>query len=96
MPSILPLFIVSKDGQTHKVLDEVLNRLDAENEKELLALTRLFAELVFTSESEQTWLIRRFAMLQDIEETPTYRRLVQKGRAEGLEEGLEQGKKAAE
>ena len=26
-------------------------------------------------------------MLQDIEETPTYRRLVQKGKEEGLEEG---------
>jgi hypothetical protein len=84
---ILPLFILSKGGQTHEVLDEVLNRLDAENEKELLALTRLFAELVFTSESEQAWLTRRFAMLQDIEGTPTYRRLVQKGREEGLEEG---------
>jgi hypothetical protein len=30
-------------------------------------------------------------MLRDIEDTPTYKRLVQIGREEGLEQGLEQG-----
>lgn len=80
---LLPLFILSKGGKTYEVLDEVVARLEQENERELLALTRLMAERVFTSESDQTWLFRRFAMLRDIEDTPTYQRLVKKGREEG-------------
>jgi predicted transposase YdaD len=88
---VLPLFILSKDGQTHEVLDEVITRLAAANESALLAVTRLFAELAFTSDEDRVRLSRRFAMLQDIEETPTYKRLIAKGREQGLEEGLEQG-----
>ena len=76
---LLPLFILSKGGKTYEVLDEVVTRLEQEDERELLALTRLMAERVFTSERDQKWLFRRFAMLRDIEETPTYQRLVKKG-----------------
>src|SRR5579885_1862888 len=87
---LLPLFILSKDGKNFKVLDEIVTRLREENEKELLALTRLFAELVFVSDIEQTQLVRRFAMLQNIEDTPTYKRLVQQGQIEGRIEGARQ------
>ncbi len=55
-----------------------------------LALTRLFAELVFVSDIERTQVVRRFAMLQNIEDTPTYKRLVQQGRIEGQVEGARQ------
>ncbi len=85
---LLPLFILSKDGKNFKVLDEIVTRLREENEKELLALTRLFAELVFVSDIERTQVVRRFAMLQNIEDTPTYKRLVQQGRIEGAREVL--------
>lgn len=85
---LLPLFILSKDGKNFNVLDEIVTRLREGNEKELLALTRLFAELVFVSDIERTQLVRRFAMLQNIEDTPTYKRLVQQGRIEEAHEML--------
>lgn len=89
---LLPLFILSKGGKTYEVLDEVVTRLQDAHENELLAVTRLFAEQVFTSEEDILRLGRRFAVLRPVEETPTYKRLVQQGREQGLEEGLEQGK----
>ena len=85
---LLPLFILSKDGKNFKVLDEIVTRLHEGNEQELLALTRLFAELVFVSDIERTQVVRRFAMLQNIEDTPTYKRLVQQGRIEGARQIL--------
>lgn len=89
---LLPLFILSKGGRNFKVLDEVLTRLQEANEHELLILTRLFAEATFTSAEERAQLYRRLAMLQDIESTPTYQRLTQKGREEGIKEGIEKMK----
>jgi len=87
---LLPLFILSKDGKNFTVLDEIVTRLHEGNERELLALTRLFAELVFISDTDRTQVVRRFAMLQNIEDTPTYKRLVQQGRIEGRVEGARQ------
>lgn len=81
---LLPLFILSKDGRNFKVLDEVVERLDAAQERELLVLTRLFAEAAFPDEVDRAYIARRFAMLQDIENTPTYQRLTRKGREEGM------------
>lgn len=81
---LLPLFILSKGGRNFDVLEEVVTRLNTANELGLLALTRLFADVAFTSEHERAYISRRFMMLQDIESTPEYQRLIQKG--------LEQGK----
>lgn len=89
---LLPLFILSKGGRNFDVLEEVVTRLNTANELGLLALTRLFADVAFTSEHERAYITRRFMMLQDIESTPEYQRLIRKGREQGLEQGLEQGK----
>lgn len=89
---VLPLFILSKDGQTLNILDEVVTRLEAGRENDLLAITRLMAERIFKTEDDQAWLTRRFTMLRDIEETPTYQRLIKKGMEQGREEGREEGK----
>lgn len=86
---LLPLFILSKGGRNFKVLDEVLTRLQEANEHELLILTRLFAEATFTSAEERAQLYRRLAMLQDIESTPTYQRLTQKGEILGTRRNIE-------
>lgn len=86
---LLPLFILSKGGRNFKVLDEVLTRLQEANEYELLILTRLFAEATFTTAEERTQLYRRLAMLQDIESTPTYQRLTQKGEILGTRRNIE-------
>lgn len=86
---LLPLFILSKGGKNFEVLDEVVTRLQDANEHELLILTRLFAEAAFTSVEERAQLFRRFAMLQDIENTPTYQRLTRKGEILGTRRNIE-------
>jgi hypothetical protein len=53
--------------------------------KELLALTQLFASLAFDKNDveNQEWIIRRFAVLQDIfRDTPAYQYIVEVGREE--------------
>ncbi len=77
---VLPLFILSKGGRTFEVLDEVVTRLQEANDSVLLALARLFADQVFTSQKDQLRLSRRFAMLRNIEEGPTFKRLIAQGR----------------
>jgi flagellar biosynthesis/type III secretory pathway protein FliH len=58
--------------------------------EELLSLTYNLAGLVFEDESEQLWLVRRFAMLRDIlEESWTFQKIKKEGREEGLEEGVQ-------
>jgi flagellar biosynthesis/type III secretory pathway protein FliH len=48
--------------------------------------------LAFESETDQDWLIRRFAMLEDIlRETRAYQEMAKEGREEGLQEGREEG-----
>ena len=86
---LLPLFILSKDGRNFAVLDEVVTRLNDAKELELLALTRLFADVAFPSEGDRAYITRRFAMLQDIESTPTYQRLVEKGQFLGTQQSIE-------
>ncbi len=92
---LLPLLILTKDGATHQVMDEVIAGLEAAEKPELLPIVRLLAELVFTSGGDLEWIERIFAMHDEIfAQTPTYQRLVKKGREEGLEEGLQKGLEA--
>ena len=49
--------------------------------------------MAFESETDQDWLIRRFALLEDIlRETRAYQEMAKEGREEGLQEGLKKGK----
>jgi len=88
---ILPLVPFSHDGKRREVIEEIIARLLPAHDtidKELLALTQLFASLVF-KEDEQDWLIRRFTVLQDIfRDTPVYKHIFAQGKEEGKEEGI--------
>jgi len=89
---LLPLLILTKDGATRQVMEEVIEKLEAARKVELLSVTKLLAELVFTSQEDLEWIERIFAMHSDIfAQTPTYQRLVKQGREEGLEQGREEG-----
>ncbi len=89
---LMPLLILTKDGATHQVMEEVVTALEATGNMELLSVTKLLAGLVFTSDEDQQWIERIFAMYNDaLEQTPTYQKLLQKGREEGLEKGREEG-----
>src|SRR5260370_41396465 len=92
----MPLLILTKDGATHEVMEEVVTALEAAENIELLSVTKLLAGLVFTSDEDQQWIERIFAMYNDaLEQTPTYQKLLQKGREEGLEKGREEGLRQA-
>ena len=89
---LLPLMLLTKDGARHEVVEEIITRLEAAKQYNLLPITELLASLVFKSEVEQEWLERTFVMLKDrLQDTPAYQRILKEGRERGLEEGLEKG-----
>lgn len=97
---LLPLLILAKDGEQRKVAEEVFDELREAEKKELLSVALLLAGLVFTDDSEQRWLERRKAMLEEIlRDSWVYQDILKKGleegweggRVEGLEKGLEKG-----
>jgi len=109
---ILPLIPFAAEGARREVVEQIIARLlpahDTIN-KQLLVLTRLFASLAFGKEDQtnQEWLMRRFAVLQDIlQDTPAFQQIfalgeekgleigLEKGREEGLQQGLEKGRQA--
>jgi len=93
---LMPLLILTKGGATHQVMEEVVTALEATGNIELLSVTKLLAGLVFTSDEDQQWIERIFAMYNDaLEQTPTYQKLLQKGREEGLEKGREEALRQA-
>ncbi|MFL5697493.1 MAG: Rpn family recombination-promoting nuclease/putative transposase [Ktedonobacteraceae bacterium] len=89
---LLPLMLLTKDGARHEVVEEIITRLEAAKQYNLLPITELLASLVFKSQSDQEWLERTFVMLKDrLQDTPAYQRILKEGRERGLEEGLEKG-----
>ena len=90
---LLPLLILTKGGQQHKVAEEVFDDLAGAKKDELLALAMLLASMVFTNEEDQQWLERRQAMLEDIlSDTWLYKKLQKEGEERGLEKGREEGR----
>lgn len=76
------------NGASRVTLDEVLERLEKHNKKELLAIARFFAGKVFVSKDDCYWLERRFAMLRDfLQDSWTFQQTLEEGRAEGRAEG---------
>lgn len=92
---LLPLLILTRDGATHEVVQEVIAGLHAGEKPELLPITELLASLVFKSEADQKWIERIFAMLKDpLRETPAYQRYLREGREKEREEELERQRQA--
>ncbi len=90
---LLPLLILTKDGTTQKVMEEVVIGLRAAEKTELLSVTKILAGLVFTSEDDLEWIERIFAMSNNaLEQSVTYQQILRRGLEQGREEGLEQGR----
>lgn len=87
LAGLLPLVPLTKDGGQYEAIDEVVTKLIAAKEYNLLEYTRRFASLVFKGDSDREWLNRRFAMYKDILEDSW---VVQEERQEGKREGLYQ------
>jgi predicted transposase/invertase (TIGR01784 family) len=94
LDGLLPLVLFTEDGKQAEVLDAVMERLRAIQDKELTALTFTLAGLIFQNDADRDTIMRRFEMLEDIlEESWTYQYIVNKGLEEGRKEGLEEGRK---
>jgi predicted transposase YdaD len=89
---LIPLLVLTKNGARREVVEEAIAHLappGEEPKRELLALTYGLASLAFDNDDDQEWLIRRFAMLDDIiRETRAYREMTREGKLEGLREAL--------
>jgi hypothetical protein len=90
LDALRPLMLLCKDGATYAVLEEVLMHLQKKNYGELLAATRFFAGMVFSSKEDRAYLERRFAMIDEFlwENSWTYRQTVEQGIAKGEAKGL--------
>src|SRR5260370_25698448 len=85
LAGLLPLVPLTKDGGQYDVIDQVVTKLIAAKEYNLLEYARRFASLVFKGDSDREWLNRRFAVYKDILEDSW---VVQEERQEGKREGL--------
>jgi predicted transposase/invertase (TIGR01784 family) len=89
LKGLLPLLILTQGGAKREVVEEVINRLVAAKQQELLPVTKLLSSLAFESEDDQEWLTRRFHQMQDIlRETRAYQEIIQEGKLEALHDAL--------
>ena len=67
---------------------EMITRLVASHNTNLLSMAFNFAALVYDKPDEQAWLMERFEMYKkDLEESYIYQQILREGREEGREEG---------
>jgi predicted transposase YdaD len=93
MEGLLPLVTLTHDGKRREVVDEMITRLVASHNHNLLSMAFNFAALVYDKPDEQAWLIERFEMYKkDLEESYIYQKILKEGREAGREEGREEGR----
>jgi predicted transposase YdaD len=92
LDGLLPLVLFTENGKQPKVLDEVVERLSAAQNKELTALVFTLAGLIFQDKADHELVMRRFAMLEDLlGESWTFNEIIRRGYAKGEKEGMEKG-----
>jgi len=96
----LPLLPLTRDGARREVVDDVIRgvqqQVQPKDRDDLLGISLAFASLAFEREEDQLWLVRRFAMLDDIlNETPFVKYLEQRGEARGEARGEQHGREIA-
>ncbi|MEO6891798.1 MAG: hypothetical protein ABI456_19530 [Ktedonobacteraceae bacterium] len=80
LPGLLALLPLTRDGKDQAVIDEMIVRLQAHDNYEMLSLGYLFSSLTWTREDERKWIQRRFAMLRDeLQESWAYQEILQEG-----------------
>lgn len=85
LTGLLPLLILTKDGATREVVEEVIAGIEAAGKQELLPITKLLASLVFTSGPDKEWIIWRFKQMSDVlRETWAYQEILQEGELRAL------------
>ncbi len=88
---LLPLLPLTKDGARREVVEEMITGLVSAEKTESLWIGYALASRVLKDDLK--WLKRRFAMLEDIlRDTPVYQEVL----AEGVEQGIKEGKLEAQ
>jgi hypothetical protein len=89
LDGLLPLVLFTENGKQPKVLDEVVERLSATQNKELSALVFTLAGLIFQDDADHELVMRRFAMLEDLlGESWTFNEILRRGRVAAQRETL--------
>ena len=89
LEGLLPLLTLTREGNRPETVDEMVEGLVACQKTELLSIAYTLASLVYTKEDEREWLIKRFAMYQDIlQESWVYQEILQEGREQALRQTL--------
>lgn len=90
LEGLLPLLPLAKgaDEARDVTVGDMIEGLRAAGKEDILALGYAFAGLVYEKEDDRQWLKRRFAMFHDmLEESWSYREMVEKGIDIGIERG---------
>jgi len=86
---LLPLLPLTKDGAQRVVIEEMVTRLVAAEQYDLLSEAKMFAGLVLKDETDREWLKRRFAVYKDIlEDSWVYQEIKQESELKVLQHAL--------
>jgi predicted transposase YdaD len=92
LDGLLPLVLFTEDGK--QALDEVVTRLKAIQDQELITLVYTLAGLIFQNDTDHEAIMRRFELFKDIiEESWTYQGIISKGREKERQEWLQTQRK---
>jgi hypothetical protein len=81
-----------EDRRRGETIGTMIEGLRMAGKDDILALGYTFAGLVYRTEEDRHWLKRRFAIFQDIlEDSWSYKEIVQKGLDQGLDQGFQKG-----
>jgi hypothetical protein len=86
---LLAFLPLTKGGKEPDNIEQMIERLIAANEIDLLAISYPLGGLVFNKEPEREWFNRRFNMLQDVlKDSWVYQELIEEGRQEARQQEL--------
>ena len=90
---LLAFLPLTKGGKEPDNIEQMIERLIAANEIDLLAVSYPLGGLVFNKEPEREWFKRRFKMLQDVlKDSWVYQELIEEGLEKGRQQELEHQK----
>ena len=85
LEGLLPLLPLTQGGKSRKVVEETIAQLQATGHQDLLALSYVFAALIFTKSADKLWLKERFEKMHDIlEGSWAYQEIMGKGHQQGI------------
>jgi hypothetical protein len=91
---LLPLLPATQGGASHEIIEMMMERLLASDDRDLAYYGYIMAGLVFKGQQDEIeWLERRYKMLDEkFSASPVYQWTIEKGKAEGIAIGEERGK----